>query len=166
MGHERRGESLRVGILTVSDRASRGDMDDLGGPAVADALTSLSVSIERRAVVPDDRERVAATLRDWCDVQSLDVVFTTGGTGLSPRDVTPEATADVADRSIPGIGETIRAVSLAQTMMAMLSRGIAVTRGSTIIVNLPGSPRGAAEATAVVLPVLEHAVATLHGGKH
>lgn len=157
---------LRVGILTVSDRASSGEMDDLGGPAIVEAIGSQSWTVERQQIVPDERSTIAGTLREWCDADTLDVVFTTGGTGLSPRDVTPEATSEVAERPIPGIAEAIRAASLRQTPMAMISRGLAVVRGSTIIVNLPGSPRGAAEGTQVVLPVLEHAVATLHGGKH
>jgi molybdopterin adenylyltransferase len=157
---------LRVGILTVSDRASSGEMEDLGGPAIVEAIGSQSWTVERQQIVPDERSTIAGTLREWCDADTLDVIFTTGGTGLSPRDVTPEATSEVAERPIPGIAEAIRAASLRQTPMAMISRGLAVVRGSTIIVNLPGSPRGAAEGTQVVLPVLEHAVATLHGGKH
>jgi molybdopterin adenylyltransferase len=157
---------LRVGVLTVSDRASSGEMKDLGGPAIVEAVGSRSWTVEREQIVPDERSIIAATLREWCDSDALDVIFTTGGTGLSPRDVTPEATSEVAERPVPGIAEAIRAASLSQTPMAMLSRGLAVVRGSTIIVNLPGSPRGAAEGTNIVLPVLEHAVATLHGGKH
>src|SRR5437764_3787606 len=152
---------LRIGILTVSDRASAGEMDDLGGPAVEDALQPLAPQIEERSIVPDDEDTIADLLTAWCDRSQLDVIFTTGGTGLGPRDVTPEATLRVCRRLVPGIAETIRSTSLGQTQHAMLSRGAAGVRGSTLIINLPGSPRGAREGVEVVLSVLEHAVATL-----
>jgi molybdopterin adenylyltransferase len=158
--------TLQIGVLTVSDRASAGEMEDLGGPAVENVLRSGGLTVARREIVPDDRKQIASTLRRWCDDEHLDVVLTTGGTGLGARDVTPEATVEIAEREVPGIAEAIRFASLGQTPMAMISRGVAVLRGTTLIVNLPGSPRGAAQGAEIVLPVLEHAVATLHGGKH
>jgi molybdenum cofactor synthesis domain-containing protein len=157
--------SLRIAILTVSDRASAGQMEDRGGPAIADALEP-TWAIVKRAIIPDERDRIQEMLTHWCDGGEVDVIFTTGGTGLSPRDVTPESTVAVADRLIPGIGEAFRAASLAATPMAMISRGVAAVRGETLIINLPGSPNGAREGAALVSSILEHAVATLHGGKH
>lgn len=159
-------EPLRIGILTVSDRASAGLIQDEGGPAVRSALSSLAASVQQTATVPDDVEDIQAILVDWADRQNLDVVFTTGGTGLSTRDVTPEATLSVCTREVPGVAEAMRNSGLTQTPMAMLSRGIAALRGSTLIINLPGSPRGAQEGVEVVLPVLAHAVATIRGGRH
>lgn len=158
--------TIRIGILTISDRASAGQMADEGGPAVESALQGHGWEISERAIISDDRQGIEQTLTTWSDNSQLDVILTTGGTGLGPRDLAPEATLAVADRQVPGVAETIRAVSLRQTRMAMLSRGVAAVRGATLIVNLPGSPRGAAEATEVVVPILEHAVATLRGARH
>ena len=157
---------LHIGILTISDRVSKGQMEDTGGAAVEEALQHPEWSVTHRAVVPDEVERIVQTLRDWTDGAHLDIVFTTGGTGLSPRDVTPEATLQVADRTVPGIAEAMRLEGLRQTPNAMLSRAVAVSRGTTLIVNLPGSPRGVKEGVVVVRPVLEHAVAILRGGHH
>ena len=157
---------IRFGVLTVSDRASRGEQEDLGGPAVAQGLERAGWTVSTSAVVPDDAERIAEMLREWSDEQRLDVILTTGGTGLGPRDVTPEATLRVADREVPGIAEALRAASLAETPQAMLSRGRAALRGTTLIINLPGSPRGASFGVDVLRPVLEHAVATIHGSRH
>jgi molybdopterin adenylyltransferase len=158
--------TLRIGILTISDRVARDAMDDRGGPAIADALVSLVPDIAARTVVPDDRDAIAATLRHWCDELDLDIVLTTGGTGLGPRDVTPEATREIVQRAVPGISEALRSGGLAQTPYAILSRGEAGIRGTTLIVNLPGSPSGAAQGTGLLLPILEHAVAILRGGRH
>lgn len=157
---------MRVGILTISDRVSSGRMEDASGDAIERSLDAPNTQILRRDVVPDDEERIAAVLRAWADDDGLDLVLTTGGTGLGPRDVTPEATMSVATRMVPGVAEAIRAQSLAYTPLAMLSRGISCLRGSTLIVNLPGSPRGATESVGVILPVLEHAVAIIAGGSH
>ncbi len=153
---------MRFGILTISDRSYRGERDDLSGPALARALLDAGVPDPVAALVPDERDQIAAQLIDWSDRLQLDVVLTTGGTGFAPRDVTPEATLQVADRLAPGLAEAIRAESLKVTPHAMLSRGIAAIRGQTLIVNLPGSPRGAVESLAVILPVLPHAVELLH----
>jgi molybdenum cofactor synthesis domain-containing protein len=158
--------TLRVGILTVSDRAAAGTIEDLGGPAIEAALAAVDVMVEQRAVVPDEIDQITDMLRTWADQARLDLVLTTGGTGLGPRDVTPDATRAVCEREIPGIAEAIRGAGLVQTEFAMLSRAIAATRGTTLMVNLPGSPLGAAQATATIAPVLTHAVAIMHGGKH
>lgn len=156
---------MRIGILTVSTRVAARSMEDRGGPAIASSLPP-SWEVIRQEVVSDDLEHIAATLSRWADEDHLDVIFTTGGTGLGPDDVTPEATERIADRIVPGIGEAMRAAGRAQLPAATLSRATAGIRGETLIINLPGSPKGAAEGVAVVLPVLEHAVHTMHGGHH
>jgi molybdopterin adenylyltransferase len=156
----------RIGILTVSDRVSRGAMEDRGGPAIAAALSPLEHEIVVRKVVSDDVDDIASALRTWADEFQLDAILTTGGTGLGPRDVTPEATMQICDRLVPGIAETLRAAGLNQTPQSMLSRGVAGVRGRTLIVNLPGSPRGAQEGVEILLPVLPHAAAMLGGGGH
>ena len=159
---------MRVGILTVSDRSFRGERDDLGGPALAHALRDGWAPRESQdplhlvtAIVPDERGQIAGRLIQWCDTEALDVALTTGGTGFAPRDVTPEATLDVVERLAPGLAEAIRAESLRITPHAMLSRGVAGIRKRTLIVNLPGSPRGAVESLAIIMPVLPHAVELL-----
>lgn len=163
---------MRVGILTASDRSHRGEREDLSGPALAQALRDFWAAGETRvpadhaivgAIVPDDRASISAQLVAWCDDDRFDVVLTTGGTGFAPRDVTPEATLDVVERLAPGLAEVIRAESQRVTRHAMLSRGVAGIRGRTLIVNLPGSPRGAVESLGFILPVLPHAVELLRG---
>lgn len=156
---------IRFGILTVSDRSSRGERADLSGPALSDFVRARGWSALLADVVPDSREQIASTLTIWCTRGDLDVVLTTGGTGFAPRDVTPEATRDVLEREAPGLAEAIRAESLKVTPHAMLSRGLAGIRGRTIIVNLPGSPKGAVESLQVVAGVLEHAVQLLRDDK-
>jgi molybdenum cofactor synthesis domain-containing protein len=136
---------------------------DTAGAAVRELLTGVGAEVARYAVIPDERDLIAATLRAWADGGDLDLIITTGGTGLSPRDVTPEATAAVVDYLVPGMAEAMRAAGLRQTPMAMLSRGVCGVRGRTLIVNLPGSEKGARENLSVLLPVLPHAVETLHG---
>ncbi len=158
--------TIRIGILTVSDRASRGAMEDRGGPAIAAALAPLEHEVVGRLVVPDDQARIADVLALWSDVEGMDVIFTTGGTGLGPRDVTPETTLAVADRQVPGIAEALRAAGATKLPQSMLSRGVAVQRGKTLILNLPGSPSGAREGVELVLPVLEHAILMMDGGRH
>jgi molybdenum cofactor synthesis domain-containing protein len=157
---------MRIGVLTISDRASSGAMADRGGPAIVEALASLEQEIAAQLIVPDDRERIAGVLALWADVERLDVVFTTGGTGLGSRDVTPEATLQIADRQVEGIAEAIRSAGLSRLPQAMLSRGVAVQRKNTLIVNLPGSPSGAREGVEVLLPVLEHAVLMMGDARH
>ena len=153
---------MRISVLTASDRCSRGETEDKSGPLISELLKDTAETV-RYCCVPDEREQIAAALIEMCDALHSDVVFTTGGTGFSPRDVTPEATKDVIDREAPGIAEAIRAKSMEITPMAMLSRAVSGIRGKTLIINLPGSPKAVRESLAVVLPVLDHAVETLSG---
>ena len=155
------GELIRVGVLTVSDRCSRGEREDLSGPAVKSSLPGETFVVALEAVVPDDKKIIGDTLRRWCDDYGCDVILTTGGTGFSPRDVTPEATAKVLDREAPNISQFLLFESLKQTPFAALSRGAAGVRGATLIVNLPGSPSGAKDNTASLVPLLPHAVDVL-----
>ncbi len=152
----------RIAVVTISDKGAAGQREDLSGPALVAALQKLG-DIAATLLIPDEYEQICRSLRDLCDRQAVDLILTTGGTGLSPRDVTPEATLAVIDRQAPGIPEAIRAASLAITKRAMLSRAIAGIRGRTLIINLPGSPRAALECLAVVQEVLPHALATLTG---
>ncbi|MBQ7542591.1 MAG: molybdopterin adenylyltransferase [Clostridia bacterium] len=153
---------MKIGIVCVSDRCSRGECADQSGPAIAECVHELCSAPEYR-LVPDDAPQIQSVLKALADDVGADVVFTTGGTGFAPRDVTPEATLAVIDRTAPGIAEAIRAESLRITPRAMLSRAVSGIRGKTLIVNLPGSPKAVRESLAVVLPVLEHAVETLGG---
>jgi len=157
-------ERLQAVVLTVSDRCSRGESEDTAGPAVARALSeSLDAHVYGNEVLPDDRDAIAGRLKHYCDGHSIDVVFTVGGTGFSPRDVTPEATREVIERFAPGLDEAMRAASGAKTPHAMLSRGASGIRGSTLIVNLPGSQRAAVENLRAILPALAHGLAKLRG---
>jgi molybdenum cofactor synthesis domain-containing protein len=153
--------NLRIGILTVSDRSWRGERPDASGPALEEIIARQGWTVARKAIEPDDLARLQNTLATWADSGEVDVILTTGGTGFSPRDITPEATLAIAERLAPGIAEAMRAASLQVTPHAMLSRATAAIRGRTLIINLPGSPRGAVENLQVVLPVLPHAVQLL-----
>jgi molybdenum cofactor synthesis domain-containing protein len=155
--------SMRVAILTVSDKGSRGERADTSGDAVAEMIAGASGEIVAREVVADEREQIAAMLCAWCDGGAADLILTTGGTGLATRDVTPEATHDVAERDVPGIAEAMRAEGLRHTPRAMLSRAAVVVRGRTLIVNLPGSEKGVRESLGAVIDVLPHAVELLRG---
>ncbi len=159
--------TLRVAIVTVSDRAAAGAREDRSGPALAEAVAAGDAEVVRRDVVPDDPERLAGLIADLCDDPGApDLLLTTGGTGIGPRDRTPEATMRVCERLVPGIAEALRARSLEVTPHAVLSRGVAGVRGRTLVVNLPGSPGGARDGWAVVGPVAAHAAAQLRGGDH
>ena len=154
---------MRIAVLTASDRCAAGLTEDKSGPLLCELLKAEGAEIAAYEVSPDDKETIMAALMRFADELHADVVFTTGGTGFSPRDVTPEATKAVCDREVPGIPEAVRAESLKITPRAMLSRAAAGIRGKTLIVNLPGSPKAVKESLAVVLPVLDHAVETLSG---
>lgn len=152
---------VRVGILTVSDRSSRGERPDASGPALQQQVSELGWQVVKTDIVPDDRATLKEILTRWSDDGSLDVILTTGGTGFTPRDVTPEATLAVVDRLAPGLAEAMRAASLQITPHAMLSRAVAGIRGQTLVVNLPGSPKAARENLAVIQSVIPHAVQLL-----
>jgi molybdopterin adenylyltransferase len=161
------GTPFTVAVLTVSDQSARGERADRGGPAAREAIEAAGGTVVRAEIVPDERDLIAAKLREWSDA-GIDLILTTGGTGLAPRDVTPDATLDVVERLVPGIAEVMRAESLKKTPAAMLSRAVAGVRGRTLIVNLPGSPKGVVECLAAIMPALPHAVETMRGevGEH
>ena len=153
---------MKFGIICVSDRCYKKECEDKSGPAIAECIKSLSEKNEYR-LVPDEKGLIADALTELADKEKCDVIFTTGGTGFAPRDITPEATKDVIEKEVPGISEAIRAKSLEITDRAMLSRAISGIRGKSLIVNLPGSPKAVKESIEVIMPVLGHAVETLSG---
>jgi molybdenum cofactor synthesis domain-containing protein len=154
--------AIRFGILTISDRSSRGERADSSGPALASVIQAEGWVVAEQAILPDDESAIRETLMRWSDSGNLDVILTTGGTGFAPRDVTPEATRAVIDREAPGLAEAMRTASRKITPHAMLSRIVSGIRKRTLIINLPGSPKGAVENLQVVLSVLPHAVQLLH----
>ncbi len=156
--------SWRAGVITVSDRSSRGEREDVSGPLLASLLREIGLVAADPVVVPDEVEAVQGALR--AAASSCDLVVTTGGTGLSPRDVTPEATRPLLDRELPGIAEALRQRNAGKVPTAVLSRGLAGTIGTTLVVNLPGSTGGVRDGVAVLAPVLDHALAQLRGGDH
>jgi molybdenum cofactor synthesis domain-containing protein len=153
--------TIRFGILTLSDRSARGERADSSGPALADRLQAEGWSIVKQALLPDNESAIREILMSWADSGEMDVILTTGGTGFAPRDVTPEATRAILERETPGLAEAMRAESLKVTPHAMLSRIVTGIRKKTLIINLPGSPKGAVENFQVVIPVLPHAVQLL-----
>ncbi len=156
----------KAAILTVSDSACSGAREDSTGPLIAALVEQMEgFSVQCTQTVPDEADRIAALLVEWADERDIDLVITTGGTGLSPRDVTPDATAGVIHREIPGMAEAMRLKGLASTPRAMLSRAVAGVRGKTLIINLPGSPSGVREGMDVVIPVLRHALDKINGDK-
>ncbi len=158
---------MRAAVLTVSDRAAAGVYQDESGPAAVEILrTRLQVEDILTAIVPDDQEEIERALLQWVEVERVRFVLTSGGTGISPRDVTPQATLNVLDYEVPGLAEVMRTASLAKTPMAALSRAVAGVRGRTLIINLPGSPKAVKECLEAILPVLPHALSQLEGQGH
>ena len=154
---------IKAGVLTISDKGFRGQRKDKSGPLVAEILTRAGYTVEKQGTVPDDHEKVAECLLEWVDEDSLRLIVTTGGTGVSPTDVTPEAMLKVIKYQIPGMAEAMRAVSLRKTPHAMLSRAMVGVRGSSLIINVPGSPDGARDNLDVILPALNHALEKIAG---
>ncbi|SCY92377.1 MogA/MoaB family molybdenum cofactor biosynthesis protein [Alkaliphilus peptidifermentans] len=152
-----------IGIITASDKGSKGERIDTSGPLIGELLKEIGGVVKEYAIVPDERDKLSEKMIYMSDVLQLDLILTTGGTGFSPRDITPEATLDVIDRNVPGIPEAIRMKSLSITPKAMLSRAVAGIRRKTLIINLPGSPKGVRESLEVVLPALSHGIGILKG---
>lgn len=166
--HHGAGKTITVGVITVSDKSSRGEREDEGGRVLRETVEAIGASVERYEVIPDEADQISAAIRAMADQDGLQVVFTTGGTGLAPRDVTPQATLSIIDYQVPGLAEAMRAASFEKTPAALLSRAVAGVRGRTLIVNLPGNPKGVRECLDVILPSLPHAVETLQAqvGEH
>ncbi len=157
---------IRVAILTISDSCAQGKREDVSGRTIKDMLAEDRFEICQKKIVADDHEKIVNELKHFSDEAGVDVVLTTGGTGLGPRDVTPEATASVCERIVPGLGEIMRAEGLKKTANAILSRALAGIRKNTLIINLPGSPKAVRECLEVILDVLPHAVNMMRGGGH
>ena len=154
---------IRTGIITVSDRSSQGIRKDSSGPALATMLVDADIEVCKSLVIPDEKDQIKEAIIKYADVENFDLILTTGGTGVSPRDVTPDATLEVIDKQIPGMAEAMRHQSMQITPYAMISRAIAGIRGRCLIVNLPGSPKGAQENLAIILPALKHAIEKIKG---
>ncbi|MGB7438778.1 MAG: MogA/MoaB family molybdenum cofactor biosynthesis protein [Candidatus Acidiferrum sp.] len=160
------GGTIRVSILTISDSVARGEREDLSGPAVVARCRELGWTVASALRCSDDPAELRSQMRAVVDSGKVDVLLTTGGTGLGPRDSTPEATLDIGDRTIPGLAEEIRRKGVEKTPTAVLSRGVAVVRYKTIVINLPGSPKGAVESLEAIARLLPHAVEVVHGAHH
>ena len=154
---------IKAGVLTISDKGAQGKRTDESGETAARMLKEKGFSVAQQKIVPDDRQQIADCLIYWVDTDGLSLIVTSGGTGLSPTDVTPQAMLDIIDYQVPGMAEAMRAASLQKTSHAMLSRAIAGVRGACLIINLPGSPGGVKDTLNVVLPALEHAISKLGG---
>ncbi len=154
----------QAGILTISDKGARGDRKDTSGPQLVRQLSAAGFIVSETAIIPDHQATISDTICKWVDLHKIDLVITTGGTGVSPSDITPEATSEVIERKIPGIAEAMRAASLKITPRAMLSRGIAGIRNNSLIINLPGSEKAARENMEVVIDSLNHAIYKIRGG--
>jgi molybdopterin adenylyltransferase len=152
-----------LGILTISDKASRGERPDRSGPLIRESFAAVACKVVGYEVIPDEAALIAKKLSQWADRGNMDIILTTGGTGLAPRDVTPEATLSVIDKEVPGLAEMMRTRSFAITPNAMLSRAVAGMRKGCLIINLPGSPKAVAECLEVIMPVLPHAVDVIKG---
>lgn len=152
-----------AGIITVSDKGSQGKREDLSGPAIAEILVSATIEIKQTLIIPDEKDQIREAIINFADVEKLDLILTTGGTGVSPRDLTPDATLKVIDKEVPGMAEAMRYQSSKITPHAMISRAVAGIRGRSLIINLPGSPKGAKENLNVILPALKHAIEKIKG---
>lgn len=153
----------KAAVVTLSDKGYAGEREDKSGPLICGILTESGYDVQETILLPDEKEEIKKCLCKLCDEKSVDIIFTTGGTGFSPRDCTPEATMEIAQRNAPGIAEAMRLASLKITPRAMLSRGVSVIRGKTLIINLPGSPKAVRENLEAVLPSLDHGLAILTG---
>jgi len=156
-------QEAKAGVLTISDKGSRGERQDQSGVIAAEILEQQEFIITNRKIIPDNLRQIKETLIEWVEKDELSLIVTSGGTGLSPTDVTPQAMLEVIDYQVPGIAEAMRTESLKTTPHAMLSRAVAGVRGSCLIINLPGSPKGVKENLSIVLPALKHAVSKLNG---
>lgn len=154
---------LNIGILTISDKGWHGQRYDESGKAIRDSLSLLNASVVKYEVIPDEADVIASKLAEWADEGSIDIILTTGGTGLGQRDVTPEATLSIVDKVAPGFTEAMRAETFKATPYAILSRAVAGVRGKCLIINLPGSPKGVRECLRIVLPVIPHAIEIIKG---
>lgn len=157
------GYRWKAAVITLSDKGYAGEREDKSGPLLCEMITEAGYEVKEIILLPDEQKEIEKCLCKLCDTDKVDVIFTTGGTGFSPRDCTPEATMAVAERNVPGIAEAMRMASLQVTPRAMLSRGVSVIRGKTLIVNLPGSPKAVKENLEVILPALDHGLAILSG---
>ena len=155
------GYRWKAAVVTLSDKGYAGEREDMSGPLICEMITEAGYDVEKRLLLPDEKEEIKKCLCTLCDEDGMDVVFTTGGTGFAPRDCTPEATLEAAERNAPGIAEAMRFASLKVTPRGMLSRGVSVIRGKTLILNLPGSPKAVRENLEAVLPTLDHGLAIL-----
>ncbi len=153
----------RVGIITASDKGSKGERIDESGPKIKEIISEFGYEVVYYEVLPDDREKISNTLKHLCDENIVDLILTTGGTGFSKRDNTPEATLDIAEKMVPGISEAIRSYSMQFTKKAMLSRGVSVIRKETLIINMPGSPKAVKESMECIIPALNHGIEILKG---
>jgi len=158
--------AMRVAILTISDSSSRGERPDRSGPSVRERCANLGWQVASEAIVPDDRAKISESLKQLADSGGVDLILTTGGTGLGPRDVTPEATTEICARIVPGLAELMRERGRQSTPRAALSRAIVGTRGATLVVNLPGSPKGAVESLNAIAELLPHASEVMRGARH
>lgn len=154
---------IHASVITISDRGSRGEREDKSGPEIMMMLRDIGLDIVDAKIIPDEKDQIIEALIDYADIKGIDLIITTGGTGVSPRDVTPEATLEVIDKELPGMAEAMRRESAVKTPHAMISRAVVGIRGNSLIVNLPGSPKAVRENLAVILPALKHAVEKIRG---
>jgi molybdopterin adenylyltransferase len=154
---------ITAGVITVSDKGSRGEREDKSGQEIIGMLKGIGANVLHAMIIPDEKDQIKEALLEYADIRTLDIIVTTGGTGVSPRDVTPDATLDVIEKEVPGMAEAMRRESAAITPHAMISRAVVGIRGNSLIINLPGSPRGARQNLAVILPALKHAIEKIKG---